>query len=224
MDELLQIYRERAGDPSFWAEPFNALTNASFLIAAACGLHLALQKRVLTPSTLSLISLASVIGVGSFLFHTLATPLTMWLDILPIALFQVLFFWLLSREMLRFGPLPSITLVLGIVCASFALMPIKRILDGSLFYLPSLSAVFVLGWLWSRRASHEPWLLMLAGVCFLLAATARTLDWQVPWSIGSHFLWHLLNGGVVYLALRSWILHLASAPASPAPSVCQHGS
>ncbi len=34
------MYRERSGDPAFWAEPMNALTNASFIIAAAFALDL----------------------------------------------------------------------------------------------------------------------------------------------------------------------------------------
>jgi hypothetical protein len=31
----------------------------------------------------------------------------------------------------------------------------------------------------------------------------------VAWHFGSHFLWHLLNGVVVYLALRVWIVFVA---------------
>ena len=30
---LLEMFRERSGDPAFWAEPLNALPNASFFVA-----------------------------------------------------------------------------------------------------------------------------------------------------------------------------------------------
>lgn len=34
LGEKLFLYCERAQDPSFWAEPLNAVSNAAFLIAA----------------------------------------------------------------------------------------------------------------------------------------------------------------------------------------------
>jgi hypothetical protein len=68
MSNLLQIRqkltgfcRERSGDPTFWAEPLNALTNASFLIAAAFALALAIRRQKLTATTGVLVSLAGVV-------------------------------------------------------------------------------------------------------------------------------------------------------------------
>jgi hypothetical protein len=60
--ELLHMYRERSGDPAFWAEPLNALSNASFVIAAAFALDFAIQKRAWKPTTLALIVIAGLIG------------------------------------------------------------------------------------------------------------------------------------------------------------------
>jgi len=97
---LLYMYRERSGDPAFWAEPLNALSNASFVIAAAFALDFAICKRALQPSTLALISLAAVIGWGSFLFHTVPSYPSMWLDIIPITLFQILFLWMIFQKLL----------------------------------------------------------------------------------------------------------------------------
>jgi hypothetical protein len=204
--ELIQMYRERGGSSEFWAEPFNALTNASFLIAAAFALELAIRRRALTTSTFTLISLAGVIGLGSFLFHTIPTPLTKWLDIIPITLFQVLFTWLISCRLLSNNRWVSAGVVIAVVGSSFALMPFHQPINGSLFYMPSLVAMLAFGGLWARQVSEEPFLLMGAACCFALAITARSADWVVPWQFGSHFLWHLLNGIVVYMALRTWII------------------
>ncbi len=203
---LLHIYRERSGDPAFWAEPLNALSNASFVIAAAFALDLAIRQKALRPNTLVLISLAGIIGCGSFLFHTVPSNHTMWLDIIPITLFQILFLWLMSQKLLSANGWMSAGIVIAIVGSSFALMPIHKPLNGSLFYVPSLVAMLAFGALWAKRSAVEPYLLVATACFFALAITARSVDWIVPWPIGTHFLWHLLNGIVVYTALRTWIV------------------
>jgi hypothetical protein len=206
--EILQMYRERSGDPAFWAEPFNAISNASFVIAAAFGLDLAIRRQALTPSAVALISIAGAIGCGSFLFHTIPLPLTKWLDILPIMLFQILFLWLIARDLLSINGWISAGIVILMVGSSLALMPIRQPLNGSLFYIPSLVAMFAFGTLWAKRRPTEPFILLGAACCFTLAIIARSIDWIVPWSGGTHFLWHLLNGFVVYAALRTWIVSI----------------
>ena len=208
-NELLGLYRERDFSPEFWAEPLNALTNASFLIAAFFAWDFASRRRVATRTTNALLSLAGVIGFGSFFFHTIPNRFTMWLDIVPIALFQVLFLWLVSNKMLALSRVASAAIVVGVVASSFALFPIHKPLNGSLFYLPSLLAMLTIGYLWAKRTNFEPYLLVGAACCFLLAVTARSIDKEVPWHFGSHFLWHVMNGVVVYMVLRAWIVFVA---------------
>jgi hypothetical protein len=204
--DLLHMYRERSGDPAYWAEPLNALSNASFVIAAALALDLAIRQRALKPNTLALILLAAVIGCGSFLFHTVPSYHTMWLDIIPITLFQILYIWLISQKLLSITGWVSAGIVIVIVGSSFALMPIHKPFNGSLFYVPSLVSMLAFGVLWGKRSTVEPYLLGGAACFFALAITARSVDWIVPWPFGTHFLWHLLNGVVVYAALRTWIV------------------
>jgi hypothetical protein len=217
MDELLSIYRERNGNPAFWAEPFNAVSNVSFLLAAIAAWRLARQRGVADSATNGLVVLSATIGVGSFLFHTAASPVTMWLDIIPIAFFMVTFLWLVARRLLGWGAWLSMGFVGLVLCASFALLPIHEPFNGSLFYAPSFLAVLILGAIWSTRPSEEPPLLLFAAGVFAIAIVARTTDWRVPWSIGSHFIWHLLNGLVVYLGLRAWILRPKAPATNPHP-------
>lgn len=213
MSDIYQLYRERGGDPDFWAEPFNALTNVSFLIAAALAWRLAVRRNAATPVTRLLIVLAGTVGIGSFVFHTAAGPVTLWLDVIPIALFQVMFLWLAYHKLCRLSILQSSVVVTGILLASFALMPVHEPLNGSLFYVPAWAAIVVLGIVTaSGKRFEEPWLLPLAAGCFTCAIAARSGDWDVPWKIGSHFLWHSINGVVVYLGLRSWIVEAAGRP------------
>ncbi len=56
-----------------------------------------------------------------------------------------------------------------------------------------------------------------AAVVFALSMSARTLDWELcqatAWGgrpIGTHFLWHLLNATVLYVLVRTAILHGAA--------------
>jgi len=219
MQRILHLYRERAGDPGFWAEPINALTNVSFLIAAGLALRLAMRRKAATPITMTLILLAGVIGIGSFIFHTAAGPVTMWVDVIPIALFQVLFLWLVCRRMLELNEWMSAGMIAVVLGLSFALMPIRQPLNGSLFYVPSLVAMLLLGGIWTAKGTVERFVLLGAAACFGLAITARAVDWDVPWSIGSHFFWHLLNGVVVYLGLRAWIVFVANKSKGQNPSL-----
>lgn len=60
-------YCERMG-PGFWAEPFNALTNLAFLIAATA--MLVRQRSARLEELFVLALLTASVGIGSFMFHT----------------------------------------------------------------------------------------------------------------------------------------------------------
>lgn len=209
MQDLLHLYRERSGDPGLWAEPFNAITNASFLAAALAAWALARRRGALTASTWTLIMLASSIGIGSFLFHTCVNHATKWLDVIPIAAFQVSFLWIAARFLLRMTVGHSVGLVVAVLSSSFLLMPLHRPLNGSLFYLPPLLAMVCLGVMAYRQRVRESWLILAAAVFFEAAIVSRSVDWSVPFSSGSHFVWHLLNGLVLYLLMRAWIVNVS---------------
>ncbi len=113
----------------------------------------------------------------------------------------------------------SAGIVISVVGAAFALKGVIWPLNGSLFYMPPLVAMLVFGALWAKQRFAEPYLLVGAACFFALAIVARSSDWMVPWQFGTHFLWHLLNGIVVYAALRTWIIAtsanlLATSPAA----------
>ncbi len=72
--------------------------------------------------------LAASIGVGSFLFHTCANHSTMWLDIIPISLFQVAFLWLAGRYMVQLPTAATLGLIVVVIGLSFAAMQ-QRVLS-----------------------------------------------------------------------------------------------
>src|SRR5215472_12061663 len=82
------------------AEPVNALTNVAFLIAAWAAWRL--RSKHPNPAADGilniLIAMIAVVGIGSFLFHTVATRWAEWGDVIPILVFVVVYLWfLLSR-------------------------------------------------------------------------------------------------------------------------------
>ncbi|MBI5311776.1 MAG: ceramidase domain-containing protein, partial [Methylocystis sp.] len=79
-------YCERQSS-AFWAEPANALSNVAFVIAAVSAFLLWRRLGGADYPALALIIVTASVGVGSFIFHTVATRGAMLLDVVPIAIF-----------------------------------------------------------------------------------------------------------------------------------------
>ena len=86
----VDIYCERVGT-DFWAEPLNAVSNLSFILAAIWGWVEAKKRGRTDVATIILITLAALIGVGSFLFHTYANAWSGLADVVPIWTFVAIF-------------------------------------------------------------------------------------------------------------------------------------
>jgi hypothetical protein len=230
-------YCERGGDPGFWAEPLNAVSNGAFIIA---GLVAAWQLARSPRSDYALfewvlIALACAIGVGSFMFHTYATVWAIPFDTIPISLFML---GCLGYALRRFAGAPwivvavavvgfymSVEYMRGVQCGN-ELLPVtrgagKRCFNGTLGYTPAFVALVLVGTLLLAQGQRVAGYLFAAAVLFLAAMTFRTLDLEVcRWAVrggrgvGTHFLWHSLNGLVIYVLLLGAIRH--GAPGSRA--------
>jgi len=80
-------------------------------------------------------------------------------------------------------------------------------LNGSHAYLPALAALVGVGWLSNERRAGR--LLLTAAAVLAVSIVFRSIDQAVcpALPIGTHFLWHTLNGVVLYLALRAAMPH-----------------
>lgn len=207
----VDLYCERLG-PSFWAEPLNALTNLSFLIAAAVALVQWRRAGGRDWPALVLIGVTFAIGIGSFIFHTVATRGAALFDTVPIAVFIYGYLLLALRRFLGLStPVALATLAAFVVLSALEarLVP-SGTLNGSHAYLPALAALVGVGWLAPGRRPRQ--LLLTAAAVLALSIVFRSIDQAVcpALPIGTHFLWHTLNGVVLYLTLRA---------AMPAPRV-----
>ena len=218
--QQIDIYCERMG-PEFWAEPWNAVTNAAFLIAAVWVFVVLRREGRLEAGTGLLLGLLTAIGIGSFLFHTVATRWAALADVLPIMLFILAYLALTIRRGFELSWWWAGGITLAFLPASFAVSSAVGqlaggALGGSSGYVPALLALLIAGgWLVARGVREGQWLLAAAAV-FVASITLRTLDQPLcaATPFGTHFMWHVLNA--VVLGLLIWAL--SRMPGAPRES------
>ena len=95
----------------------------------------------------------------------------------------------------------------AIAAAGGAQLP--ALLNGFLGYIPALVTLVVLGLYHFVERQHARRALLAAAGAFIVSLFFRSIDLAAceQISIGTHFLWHALNGGVVYLAMRGLVLN-----------------
>jgi hypothetical protein len=193
------------------AEPLNAFSNVSFFIAAWLLYRAEGSKRF---EEKLLIALIAIIGVGSTLFHTFANGLTMLADIIPISLFTFYYLWVAMRHPLSLSIGKSIIglLLFTVLSSQIKYLPAEYSFNGSVSYFPALLALLVIGGLLARKRSPAARHILSAALLFILSISLRSMDMMIcpSLAIGSHFLWHLINGAVLYLLVKA--IH---RPASP---------
>jgi len=210
-EETMDAYCERVG-MGILAEPLNAFSNVSFLLAAWAAWALAGRVGALSTGVRVLIALGASVGVGSILWHTVPTMLTLLLDIVPILAFILWFVWLYTRDVMETRPLLAAASAGAFLVATFLVIPLSGVLHGALVYTPGLIVTLVLGLFHAREWGVERFTLLAAAGVYLVALFFRTIDNEVcpVLPIGTHFLWHLLIGLVTYLAMRALILNTAT--------------
>ena len=211
----IDLYCERTG-PELWSEPLNALANLAFVVAGLWGLAL-VRRRGGDAFAEVLCWWVVAIGIGSGLFHTFANELTKWADILPIAVFTLVYTWFNLRRYMGL-PLPralAIFVTFYLVAALLTvLVPdwLRDASNGSTGYLPPFLALVFFGGLVIRSGNSAGWYNIAAAAIFVLSVTFRALDPVVcdGFPIGTHFLWHTLNGLMLGVLLLGVSRHFGS--------------
>jgi hypothetical protein len=207
MEGKVQTYCERCG-PGLFDEPINAVSNIVFLIAAWTAWRLGKRRASLSLGLWLLIDLSIAVGIGSLMWHTFATPWALYFDVVPILLFQLCFLWIYCRHVAGLNRALVMSLLLAYILAGLWLRQYRVWLNGVLLYAPAIGLSLSIGVYHCVRVQREPYVLLVSALLFCIALICRTIDLIVcRWlPIGTHFLWHVLNGVVVYLAMRSLII------------------
>lgn len=212
-------YCER-DDPTFWAEPLNAWSNAGFWVAAAVfGTYLLSTNRRpggrvpagLLRDLIVLDLLLVGIGAGSFCFHTFAVVWAAMLDVGFIVLWVYWYLWITARRVLAWTRLITAVLLVGHLGTAIALLAATGWFLMS--YLPTALAAYGLAIHASRHALPGRLWLWASAAVFTLSMAMAGLDAPLCGAVptGTHFLWHLLNAIALLLGSIGLVRNLLPA-------------
>jgi hypothetical protein len=205
----IDAYCERIA-PGLLGEPANAISNAGFFLVAIWAAQQA-RRRGADAAQWSLIVLVGLIGAGSLAFHTFATRWAMLADVLPITAFIYGFLGFALRRLFGAGWPAVMAAVAGLALGNALLAQIlpPGLLNGSVAYVPALIAGLLTAIAARSRGLPSSTHLAAAAVVLAASLTFRTLDLAVCplLPVGTHFIWHLLNAGVLALYLEAALRH-----------------
>jgi hypothetical protein len=214
MLEPIDGYCERTS-AAYWAEPVNAVTNAAFLIAAV----IMWRRSEGLPLARAMCVVLGAIGVGSYLFHTHANGLTAALDVGSILAFILVYLFAATRDLLGLGWRWATAAVVAFFPYAAVMVPafsaVMPFLGSSTGYAPI--PVLILGYavaLW-RRAPETARGMAVGAAILIVSLTFRTLDEPLcaTLPLGTHFLWHILNGVMLGWMIEVYRRHmLAQGP------------
>jgi hypothetical protein len=237
LGEKIFLYCERGTNEALFAEPLNAVSNLAFFLAALVALLMLMRRPRADRSADQplLIALVVLIGLGSLAFHLFADRATLFADVVPIDIFMLVYLGFALNRFLRVPPGWTVLLLIGFTGIMFGTGQLKcwgngiglpgpevagagPCLNGSLIYIPALAAMTIVGaLLYERRHPAAPYILW-AALIFSISVAFRVADMALCNEIvfqgrrlGTHFVWHILNGVTLFLLL------VASFEAGPGP-------
>ena len=208
-------YCERT-DFTYWSEPLNALTNASFIIAAI--LMWTRVAHLVWGRVLCVVLFA--IGVGSYLFHTHATAWASLADVAPIGVFILVYLFVVNRYMVGWPLWASLIGVLGFLPyaagVTLALDPLP-FFGISNFYWSVPILLLAYAALYRRQMPRTARGFVIGATILSLSITLRSLDMPLcdVFPVGTHIFWHILNGIMLGWMIEVYRRHtVEAAPAS----------
>ncbi|ODR98539.1 hypothetical protein AUC68_08985 [Methyloceanibacter methanicus] len=228
LGERVYLYCERGTNEALWAEPINAISNAGFFLAALIFWQLVLWRPPEQRSADHYLFVALVFAIcfGSVAFHVYADRGTELADVIPIAVFMLVYLGFALNRFLNVPPGWTVFLVVvfaGLIAGSMQIHcwdggiglaggapGAKVCLNGSVGYLPALGALIIVSMLVAERRHKAAPYLLAATVVFAVSILLRSLDMAYCSSIvvdgrntGTHFIWHILNAIVLFLLMRA---------------------
>lgn len=221
----LDVYCERLV-PGLWGEPLNALSNIAFAATAIALFRLHARLRAggerLPADIRALPGLVFGVALCSFAFHTLAIRWVGWLDSLSILLYCAVSVYSFLRHATGVGCMTAAGAGVAFALASFGASRLAPpgTLNGSLAYLPNLLTLLAVTAYLGMHGAKAFRGFALASMIFAIALMLRTEDlaWCSALPIGTHFLWHLLAGLLLWVvSVELTLRRFASDSRKPEP-------
>ena len=207
LEKGMSTYCE-SGMGLFYTQPINTISNIALLIAAYFAYQLIKTNNINNRTIKILPLILAVTGIGSMFWHGMPNLLTNFADTLPLSAFVLVsLFFLLDKLMKKRRFVWQILLAFILVEAPF-IFHILPSLNGFLPYLIVLVfGVFVFYGLIKKYKTLTSDLAIIIAL-FAIAFIFRTIDYTVcpVLSMGTHFIWHILNALVLYLLIRLFVV------------------
>lgn len=212
---MVDLYCERIAE-GYLGEPVNALSNIAFVIAALYAWKETRKRSIRDIRLTLLIVLMVAIALGSLSFHVFANRPSHVADLTPIFMFQVFYLWLYCQIILGLSWPVRVMLSLTLLACIWLGAGYEEYLNGSVLYAPTLMVLVLISVYHAIKPRRGFITAISALTAFCLALVFRTLDNELckAIDIGSHFLWHLLNGIVVYTMFKLLVINWVKAKIS----------
>ena len=208
--ETIDGYCERI-DASFWSEPLNAVTNVVFLVAAIW----VLRREELNNKARALAFLLGMIGIASFLFHSVATAWAGALDVLFILLFTLLYIFVATEDFLGLPRRSALVVTLGYfpfsVVVDWLTLPLS-FLGSTRIYIPILILIILYSLILYKKFPYLSRGLAMGALLMTISMFARSVDLPLCETIptGTHFLWHVINAIMLAWMIEVYRRHIIS--------------
>ena len=208
--ETIDGYCDRI-DASFWSEPLNAVTNVVFLMAAIW----VLRREELNNKARALAFLLGMIGIASFLFHSVATAWAGALDVLFILLFTLLYIFVATEDFLGLSRRSALVVTLGYfplsVVVELLTLPLS-FLGSTRIYIPILVLITLYSLILYKKFPYLSRGLAMGALLLTISMFARSVDLPLCETIptGTHFLWHVINAIMLAWMIEVYRRHIIS--------------
>lgn len=206
-------------------EPWNAVTNLGFVLAAAWGWHAFRRTGLMDRAAArALVALALAIGFGSYAWHATGAAWAQWADVLPILCFVLVFLATALRWLCGWSASAAAAACVALLVAAVAAtLVFERALNGSIAYVPVWLGLVALTLLLRQQRSPARPAFALASLLFAISLAFRTLDLalcEATQHRGTHWLWHLCNSALLALLMQALARHAKASRLvqSPAPA------
>ena len=210
MDWMQQFdgYCERT-DLTYWSEPINAATNAAFIIAAIIMWR---RSQGLIGARI-LCAILFAIGMGSFLFHTHATAWAALSDVAPIGVYILTYLFLVNKDIMRWPGWVAAIGTAAFIPYAALIVPLMNLLPFfhiSNFYWTVPILLLIYAYVIRMKYPKTARGFCIGAGILALSITLRSLDEilcdAIP--IGTHFLWHCLNGLMLGYMIHVYLRHM----------------
>ena len=211
--DYVDLHCERLQDGLF-EEPLNMVSNLLFFIGAYFLFKSYKKADIRAPRVKFLIYLIVAFGIGSLIFHSTARMWGALFDVLPIAMFAMLYLYEFARHVLRLNRLNTVVMI-GIFALANVVFKtyVIKAPDGYVSLIPSIMVMYCISLYMFAKRNRSAMRFSTATLLATFAATCRAIDSYMNegslcqnFPHGTHFLWHSLMAGYVYIVTEDIIL------------------